>query len=90
LIGVQAEELEDYGGSLRAVVRARIPEALDKALAWLRRWGVEAWERSPLDPPPYPLTNPALGLDVYERERPSAEAAYRLGDARFLHNGGGG
>jgi len=41
LIGVQPETLEDYGGSLRPVVKAQIQPALDMALVWLRRWGIE-------------------------------------------------
>ena len=41
LIGVQPKELEDYGGSLRPEVRARLPEALQIALDKLRSWGVE-------------------------------------------------
>lgn len=39
LIGVQPEELEDYGGSLRASVKAQVPEALAIALNCLREWG---------------------------------------------------
>lgn len=39
LIGVQPEDLEDFGGSLRPVVRAQIEPALEIALAYLQRWG---------------------------------------------------
>ncbi len=45
LIGVQPELLDDYGGSLRKVVRERIPEAVDHACAVLRKWGVGFRER---------------------------------------------
>jgi len=46
LIGVQPEELDDYGGSLRAGTRQRIPEAVEQACTLLRQWGVEVHERS--------------------------------------------
>lgn len=46
LIGVQPEQLDDYGGSLRARVRQRIPEAVERGCAVLRQWGVAAHERS--------------------------------------------
>ncbi len=82
LLGVQPQTLEDYGGSLSAVVKQRIPEVLDRALVLLRAWGalVElrgaehslSQERQP------------LALSDYEAGRPSAQAAYRAGDARFL------
>jgi hydrogenase maturation protease len=39
LIGVQPEELEDYGGSLRDVVKARLDDAVAMAVAQLRDWG---------------------------------------------------
>jgi len=38
LIGVQPETLEDYGGSLRPVVKAQIEPALRCALGILRHW----------------------------------------------------
>ncbi len=46
LIGVQPEQLDDYGGSLRARVRQRIPEAVERGCAVLRQWGVAVHERS--------------------------------------------
>lgn len=46
LIGVQPERLDDYGGSLRASVRQRIPEAVERGCAVLRQWGVAVRERS--------------------------------------------
>ena len=82
LIGVQPEELEDYGGSLRAVVKAQMPPALNLALDWLERWGVVGSIR---EDGAEAITDRALAMDVYEAGRPSAEQAYRLGDARFLN-----
>ncbi len=82
LIGVQPEELEDFGGSLRDVVKARIPAALDRGLAWLERWGAVPQARAGDGDR---VNDRALAMDAYEAGRPPAEAAYRLGDARFLN-----
>lgn len=84
LIGVQPEELEDYGGSLSPVVREKLPEALDVALRWLERWGAAGKKREKAEEAP-PLTNAALALAVYEHGRPEAHLAWRKGDARFLN-----
>ncbi|PKO90199.1 MAG: HyaD/HybD family hydrogenase maturation endopeptidase [Betaproteobacteria bacterium HGW-Betaproteobacteria-12] len=81
LLGVQAEELEDFGGSLRASVKAQMVPALNLALDWLERWGVEGRVRSG---EAEAITDRALAIDVYEGQRPTAEQACRLGDARFL------
>merc|ERR1711960_103627 len=42
LVGCQPEELEDYGGGLRDVVAARIPEAVGIGLGWLETRGFAA------------------------------------------------
>ncbi len=84
LIGVQPCDLEDYGGSLTAPVRARLEEAVDLAADWLTRWGVDLVPRHDHDDP---LNSPALSLSRYEDERPSAEAACRTGDGRVLGQG---
>ena len=84
LIGCQPEELEDYGGSLRPVVRAAMDEALAKGIAVLREWGADPQVRTkPLDTREA-VTFAELGLTRYETERPDAEAACRLGDERFM------
>ncbi len=82
LIGVQPEELEDYGGSLRDVVKAQMVPALNLALDWLERWGAAGRLR---DGAAEAITDAALAIDLYEGERPPADQAYRLGDARFLN-----
>ena len=71
LVGVQPEQLDDYGGSLRAGIRARIPEALEQAGAVLQEWGVDMQRRAePLTQ--VDLTGPAeLELTSYELERPA-------------------
>jgi len=80
LIGVQPVELEDFGGSLRPQVKARLDEAVSRARDVLHRWGIEPM---PHDQPPQPLSNPGLGLARYEAERPTEQMAARGGDARF-------
>ena len=82
LIGVQPVELKDYGGSLREPVRAQIGPAVDKAVEWLRRWGVEVTPRDPADTDG--VNASALGLEAYEQGRPSHEEACRVGDPRFM------
>ncbi len=69
LVGCQPEELEDYGGSLRPSVKARIPEALDLAVARLARWGFTAAPRVAGDrlAAAARVHDPALALAAYER-----------------------
>lgn len=81
LIGCQPEELEDYGGGLRAVVAARIDPAIEVALARLRDWGVEM---RPGMSDATLLADPSIRQDAYETGRPSADVACRVGDARFF------
>jgi len=82
LVGVQPEALDDFGGSLRPAVKARIPDAVAVALSWLRRWGVDPRPRAQGAAPR--LNDTALAAAAYEAGRPSAEAACRTGDARFF------
>lgn len=87
LIGVQPEQLEDFGGSLRDVIKAQIPPVLETALEQIRQWGI-----------PYAPRNTRvvgehrhmLEMDNYEAGRPSAELACRFGDERFLADPGRG
>jgi hydrogenase maturation protease len=41
LVGVQPEELENFGGPITQTVLAQMPAAMELALKWLKRWGVE-------------------------------------------------
>ena len=70
LVGVQPEILDDYGGSLTAKVKARIPEAVALARQVLDEWGVARVERNlPLQPGE--STGPgAVEMDCYELGRP--------------------
>jgi len=82
LIGVQPEDISDFGGSLREVV----PEAVDLAARELAAWGFHGARRTAHEPVE-PLNASALALDAYERGRPSPEDACRVGDARVLASG---
>jgi hydrogenase maturation protease len=71
LVGVQPELLDDYGGSLRPCVKARIPETLDAAIEVLREWGVEAEPRTEPLPVRERIAPEELDIGVYESERPA-------------------
>ncbi len=79
LIGVQPEELEDYGGSLRPAVKARLGDAVAMAIAQLCEWGFEPRQRRTPS-----VGSDALAMAAYETGRPSADAACRFGDERFI------
>jgi hydrogenase maturation protease len=82
LIGVQPEQLDDFGGSLRPAVKARITEAVALAVFELAAWGLAPRQRADSDA--QRLNSPALALDAYESGRPSEAEACRVGDARVL------
>jgi hydrogenase maturation protease len=83
LIGVQPDVLDDLGGSLSPLVRARLDEAVALAVAELSAWGAAVTPRT--EPPEEPLSPGALAIQSYESGRPSAAQACRIGDARFLN-----
>lgn len=85
LIGVQPQELEDYGGSLRPAVRAQIDPAIDIALAELARLGIAVQARA-AESSPDPLSPNGVHIEPYEAERPSSELACRHGDSRILND----
>ncbi|WP_138471898.1 HyaD/HybD family hydrogenase maturation endopeptidase [Poseidonocella sp. HB161398] len=81
LIGCQPEELEDFGGGLRASVSAQIAPAIAAALDLLAAEGVR----------PEPgrgdgslLADRAILRSAYEAGRPSEDEACRIGDDRFF------
>lgn len=84
LVGCQPAELEDYGGSLRPVVKDALERALPIAVAALAAWGAAPRARGAAPAGDDAVTHPGLGLAAYEAGRPSADAACRVGDARFL------
>lgn len=83
LIGVQPEQLEDYGGSLRDVVKAQIQPSLDIALQWMSRWGVPYRKRDE-SVASGGLNTSVLEMAAYEAGRPSEAEACRFGDDRIL------
>jgi hydrogenase maturation protease len=91
LIGVQPEELEDYGGSLRDSVKARLTDAVVMAVEQLERWGHSVRRLASADFHALsPLNDGALTMNAYEAGRPSAELACRFGDDRFIAAPAGG
>ena len=87
LIGCQPEELEDYGGSLRPVVKQALARALDLALDRLRAWGAAPVPRAAPPVPDAAVCLPTLAIGAYEAGRPAAEQACRTGDERFQVSG---
>jgi hydrogenase maturation protease len=83
VVGIKPVELADYGGSLTEKVQAQVPAALRLGMEELRRWGVQVRERQG-DAVPRDVVISALSRERYESGRPSAEAACRVGDERFL------
>lgn len=81
LIGCQPVELEDYGGSLRPAVAARVPEALDRAAAELAAWGLPC---QPRQAGGLPIMPAAIRQESYEHGRPAEAEAFRRGDERVL------
>ena len=81
LIGVQPEQLEDFGGSLRDIVKAQIPRALEVTLKQIKQWGIPYAPRTSRVVDEHQR---ALEMDNYEAGRPSAELACRFGDDRFM------
>jgi len=84
LIGVQPAVLEDFGGSLRPQVKAKIDPAIDAAIACLSRHGISfSLRRTPLSEETL-LAPPALNISDYEADRPGEDEACRVGDERVL------
>lgn len=83
LVGVQPEELDDFGGSLREPVRAQIEPALSIVLNFLAERGVVP-EVRPSSEQVDLLSPEQLALTRYEEERPDEQQAYRHDDVRFI------
>jgi len=82
-IGVQPVSLEDFGGSLRPEVKARLPEAVALAVDVISGWGFAPTPRE-RGSVVAPLNAAALALDAYEQGRPAAHEARRDGGPRVL------
>jgi len=71
LIGVQPELLDDYGGSLRASVKAQIEPAIQTALKILDEWKVSRQPRDKSLAGEEYIGPAALDIEGYESDRPS-------------------
>lgn len=90
LVGVQPEELEDFGGSLRESVKAQMEPAIAVALDWLATRGIHATRRATPLSPEQGIGSLEMLIERYEDERPAPEEAPRHGDARVLADGWAG
>jgi len=71
LIGVQAEDLETWGGPLSESVRGQLAEAVRLAVAELAAWGIETTPRGqPLETDRDGLLGHGLDLTAFEGLRP--------------------
>ena len=75
LVGVQPELLDDYGGSLRPSVRARVPDAIEMALDILRDWGTAGRQRTHPMPDGEGISPDELEIGSYESGRPQLSGA---------------
>lgn len=76
LVGVQPELLNDYGGSLRPCVKARIPDAIDMALEVIRGWGSVACRRTRPPLADDGISPDELEIGSYESGRPQLNGAH--------------
>ncbi len=70
LVGVQPKVLDDYGGSLQMCVKARIPDAVGRAIDILSEWGVCAVRRDRQIETPELIGPQAMEMTAYETGRP--------------------
>jgi hydrogenase maturation protease len=84
LVGLQPVELEDFGGSLRDISKAKMPDAIAAGLAWLGRFGITARERAEPLAAAATIASAEMALDLYEQGRPSETEACRTADIRFV------
>ena len=84
LLGCQPEELDDYGGSLRPSVKRALADTLPLAIGQLAAWGARPVARAAAPADDEAVTAPMLDIAAYEAGRPPADAACRVGDARFM------
>jgi len=84
LIGVQPEEIEDYGGSLKPSVKAQILPCIDIALNYLQQRGIAFTRRQQPVTPDVRASGTISDMKQYEAERPSDQQASRSGDDRVL------
>lgn len=86
LVGVQPQQIEDFGGSLHPTIRDCIPRAIEAALSWLRGHGVVGRLRTRALGAEHSIAGAEIDIDSYERGRPQAEQACRVGDERVIRS----
>jgi hydrogenase maturation protease len=84
LVGVQPVQLEDFGGSLSPEIKACIHPAIDAALAWLGKHGIQATLRLRPLQQDQSIAGEEVDMARYEEGRPSEVEACRIGDGRVL------
>ena len=84
LIGVQPEYIEDFGGSLRPVVKAQIKPSIQIALDYLESLGVKCKKRDIQLGLHAQSEDAILDIQNYESGRPTEKEACRMGDERIL------
>jgi hydrogenase maturation protease len=75
LIGVQPENIKDYGGNLNPLVKARIQTALAIALSWLQRWECKVEPRNGESEEMTPLLPVGLTMGAFGAAAPSSVPA---------------
>ncbi len=88
VVGIQPENMEDYGGGLTETLASKVDTAVLWAAEELARWGF-AVEKRPEGDKVEPLMAECVQEDRYIAERPSAEEACRDGDERFMRRAAG-
>ncbi|WP_028293262.1 HyaD/HybD family hydrogenase maturation endopeptidase [Oceanobacter kriegii] len=85
LLGVQPEALEDFGGSLRDVVKDQIAPAVQIAVDYLAERDTLLVPRPQAEASVAEDLSPnQLAIHVYESGRPDEDDACRIGDSRFM------
>lgn len=84
LVGVQPQDLEDFGGSLTPTAKACIDPALQIAIDYLAGFGIAASPRAQLLSEVDSLASIEMAPSQYEHGRPSPEDAPRQGDIRVV------
>ncbi len=84
LLGVQPVELEDYGGSLRDEVKAKIELTIALVLEYLEGFDIKPTKRAVPLSDRETIACQVMDLESYEAKRPSMREACRIGDERLL------
>lgn len=84
LVGLQPVELEDFGGSLRDLSKAKMADAMAIGLGYLARFGISARERAEPLAVTDTIATAEMTLEAYEQGRPSEAEACRTADLRFV------